>query len=145
MLKKDLEGIFEVDSIKEICEVPGLDVVRRLSCFEEICPSELDNAMAEESSFANVAQGPDMEGLSQHSLENGLMSEIVEETKQGSKFDEVIMKGSAAGITNISRKECEQKKSYDASQISPAVIMCTRNRKGKNRKFRKVHTEDLAF
>ena len=64
MLKKDLEGIFEVDSIKEICEVPGLDVVRRLSCFEEICPSELDNAMAEESSFANVAQGPDMEGLS---------------------------------------------------------------------------------
>ena len=43
--KQDLEEIFEADSIKEICDFPDLKVVKRLSCFEEICPSENDTHM----------------------------------------------------------------------------------------------------
>ena len=38
----DLEDIFEVESIKEISDLPGLAVVKRLSCFENICPSDVD-------------------------------------------------------------------------------------------------------
>jgi hypothetical protein len=38
-----LEDIFEeVESIKEICDLTDLKVIRRLSCFEEICPSSLN-------------------------------------------------------------------------------------------------------
>ena len=41
--REELEDIFEVESIKEICDLPGLEIVKRLSCFEEICPSEQDD------------------------------------------------------------------------------------------------------
>ena len=41
----DLHQIIEtqsIESIREICDAPELNVIKRLSCFEEICPSELD-------------------------------------------------------------------------------------------------------
>ena len=47
----DLHQIIEtqsIESIREICDAPELKVVKRLSCFEEICPSELDRTEYED-------------------------------------------------------------------------------------------------
>jgi len=36
----DLENIFEeASSIKDVCDFPELSVIKRLSCFEDICSS----------------------------------------------------------------------------------------------------------
>ena len=73
----ELEDIFEVESIKEICDLPGLDVVKRLSCFEEICPSELDEESDAMMQLSNAAADSTigglmspMAGLSRHCSQN---------------------------------------------------------------------------
>ena len=39
-----MHEILETESIRDICEsdFPELKIIKRLSCFEEICPSEID-------------------------------------------------------------------------------------------------------
>jgi hypothetical protein len=59
----ELADIFEVESIKEICDLPGLDVVKRLSCFEEICPSELDEEYDAMMQLSNTAADSTIGGL----------------------------------------------------------------------------------
>ena len=51
----DVEGIFDSESIGKICQIPGLNIMKRLSCFEEICPSELDEAEAHQDAHINFA------------------------------------------------------------------------------------------
>ena len=61
--KERLADIFEVDSIKEISDLPGLEIVKRLSCFEEICPSELDNEEDTSLQLFNLAGSSVIDGL----------------------------------------------------------------------------------
>ena len=61
--KEELTDIFEVESIKEICDLPGLEVVKRLSVFEEICPSDLDREDEGMMQLSNVAGDSAVGGL----------------------------------------------------------------------------------
>lgn len=58
-----LADIFEVDSIKEISDLPGLEVVKRLSVFEEICPSDLDHEADSLMQLSNFAGDTGLDGL----------------------------------------------------------------------------------
>ena len=44
----ELDSIFEADSIRELCDYPEVVSVKRLSCFEEICPSEFDEEIEQD-------------------------------------------------------------------------------------------------
>lgn len=47
-LRQDkFEGFIANESINEIVQQPALRIVKRLSCFEEICPSEPDEGDAQ--------------------------------------------------------------------------------------------------
>lgn len=60
----DLQEIFEEDSVKELYEeVPALKVAKRLSCFESICPSELDGDVEEASEHAEDEEEEDVLAL----------------------------------------------------------------------------------
>ena len=61
--EEQLADIFEVESIKEISDVPGLEVVKRLSVFEEICPSDLDHEVDGHMQLSNFAGGSVVDGL----------------------------------------------------------------------------------
>ena len=61
--EEQLADIFEVESIKEISDLPGLEVVKRLSVFEEICPSDLDHEVDGHMQLSNFAGGSVVDGL----------------------------------------------------------------------------------
>ena len=61
--EEQLEDIFEVESIKEISDLPGLEVVKRLSVFEEICPSDLDHEVDGHMQLSNFAGESAIDGL----------------------------------------------------------------------------------
>ena len=61
--EEQLADIFEVESIKEISDLPGLEVVKRLSVFEEICPSDLDHEVDGHMQLSNFAGESVVDGL----------------------------------------------------------------------------------
>jgi hypothetical protein len=127
-----LENIFEeASSSKDVCDIPELDFVKRLSCFEEICPSDQD------SKELNLVTGDGSKvGV------NGLLiqdpNKLPEAGKKtnsdASNISEAYMGAEASQIENG-----DQKKSSTSSGMFGLV-----NRKGKNRKFKRVNTVGVA-
>ena len=124
--KEELADIFEVDSIKEICDLPGLEVVKRLSCFEEICPSEQDDY--EDMQISNMAGESVIDGHDSPGIVRLSSMDFNEESKKDPH-----------SALLIGLNESEQKKSTNN------MMFGTRNRKGKNRKFRKMNTVDVTY
>ena len=142
--EEQLADIFEVESIKEISDLPGLEVVKRLSVFEEICPSDMDHETDGLMQLSNIAGESVIDGLvtspgiitSQHSADlhyQAAMNEI-----------EDHLYPYAAINFGFEQKKHIAFGSNTSNQNNPSAMLSSRNRKGKNRKFRRVCTVEVS-
>ena len=126
--------------------MPGLEVVKRLSVFEEICPSELDKEIDGHMQLSNFTGEFAADGLvaspailtSQHSV--GLRSHA----EMNGEIDEDLVY--PLPHTAINNLDYVEQKKHLASSNNPSTIakFGMRNRKGKNRKFRRVSTVEVS-